>query len=467
MDSQIYIFDDLHPEDNAMLQALYSRSPRSVIDHIEKVRNGDSGSFMARYYVGYGHASIGDCGSTTLYMENVSMLANKAIQDNPLYSGQEASTRYLDYSNQTCVDPYNSPESSSIQQQWMKIYLQTLEKTTTALKTAYPFNQENFQTNTQWEKAISARAFDICRSLLPCGIKSYASWHTNLRQARDNLIRLASHPLDEVKNIAIETYKKLIEKYPHSFTMEDLEPQKTYHQEQVAFRSEFSHADHILEPEQIISTLTNDEKQQLKNGELIADWSLVNLDAMNTREKDYFCKRPRGIGLSRRIIQYGTYNIYYLMDFGSFRDMQRHRNAYNPVPLVGQRFGFHPWYLQQFESLLSQEGFQSLQESMSTLLTAISNLSSKGIQTNPYADQYLYPMGMMCLCQLSCSLPQLVYIAELRSSPTVHPTVRPFAQALGHVISKTVPDLKIYIDDSPDAFSAKRGLQDITEKTAA
>src|SRR3954470_22058500 len=79
---QIFTIDDVPPEDLAMLQALYSRSPASVTTHLDKVRSSGSSKFMSQYYVGYGHASIGDCGFTTVFIENYSMLAAKAIQDN-------------------------------------------------------------------------------------------------------------------------------------------------------------------------------------------------------------------------------------------------------------------------------------------------------------------------------------------------------------------------------------------------
>lgn len=75
--------DHLHPEDEAMLQALYSRSAASVSEHLQKLAKTGSGKFMEQFYVGYGHASIGDCGTTTLFFENVSTLAAKAIQDWP------------------------------------------------------------------------------------------------------------------------------------------------------------------------------------------------------------------------------------------------------------------------------------------------------------------------------------------------------------------------------------------------
>ncbi|MDD4290049.1 MAG: hypothetical protein PHH83_02105 [Patescibacteria group bacterium] len=42
--AKIFIFDEFNPEDNAMLQALYSRSASSVVDHVEKVRKCGSGN---------------------------------------------------------------------------------------------------------------------------------------------------------------------------------------------------------------------------------------------------------------------------------------------------------------------------------------------------------------------------------------------------------------------------------------
>lgn len=90
---RVIVLDDVPPESNAMLQALYSRSPESVVEHLKRVNSVGPEKFMKSYYVGYGHKSIGDCGTTTIFIENVSMLAAKAIQDTPLYNGQEGDSR--------------------------------------------------------------------------------------------------------------------------------------------------------------------------------------------------------------------------------------------------------------------------------------------------------------------------------------------------------------------------------------
>src|SRR6266571_8561229 len=72
----------------AMLQALHSRSIGGVDSHLEKLAKKGATDFMNTYYVGYGDKSIGDCGTTTLFIEGISMLAAKAIQNSPLYNGQ-------------------------------------------------------------------------------------------------------------------------------------------------------------------------------------------------------------------------------------------------------------------------------------------------------------------------------------------------------------------------------------------
>ena len=64
----------------AMLQALHSRSTGGIQSHLKVLEEKGAENFMDQFYVGYGHKSIGDCGSATVFVEGVSMLAAKAIQ---------------------------------------------------------------------------------------------------------------------------------------------------------------------------------------------------------------------------------------------------------------------------------------------------------------------------------------------------------------------------------------------------
>lgn len=209
---RIVVFDNLDPESTAMVQALYSRSPRSVIEHLDKVAEVGPEKFMGQFYVGYGHKSIGDCGSTTICLEGVSLLVAKAVQDWALYNGQEASTRYLDMSRQPLIDPLGTKESAAILAHWMSFYNRTLQELIPLLKNEHPRQPE--QNEVVWEKAIKARAFDIARSFLPASATTFVSWHTNLRQAHDHIHQLEHHPLVEVQKVATLMRQVLVEKYP-------------------------------------------------------------------------------------------------------------------------------------------------------------------------------------------------------------------------------------------------------------
>ena len=59
------------PEAEAMLQALHSRSTGGIRAHLEVLAEKGADKFMSTYYVGYGHKSIGDCGTATVFVEGV------------------------------------------------------------------------------------------------------------------------------------------------------------------------------------------------------------------------------------------------------------------------------------------------------------------------------------------------------------------------------------------------------------
>jgi thymidylate synthase ThyX len=460
--ANIFVYDDLHPEDNAMVQALYSRSPASVEDHIVKVRQGDSGKFMERFYIGYGHASIGDCGSTTVFIEQASMLVAKAIQSTPLYSGQEASTRYLDFAVQRQIDPYQNAASAQIQQDWIALYNQYMPIVKSALSAAHPFNAGDGVKETQWEKGIAARAFDLLRALLPCGTSTLLSWHTNLRQARDHLRYLKHHPLPEVRDVATQVFDALRARYKNSFNGEEMTLGSARYQERDAYAASFADHEYVPNPEDIWDDLSPNEQEQVLSGGVCAQTNLFDTTRADKILAQTAANRPLGASLPRALASCGVYRFDFLMDFGSFRDLQRHRNGYCVMPLVGPRFGFSSWYLNEWKNLLTAEQFQHLTTAVNTLLARIKNLQVAN--RTPEQDQYLYPMGMACLCQLTYTLPQTVYVSELRSGQTVHGSLRPVAQAMGNFVAARHPHLKVHIDMTQDSWSIKRGGQDISEK---
>ena len=443
MSPKIVVIDDMHPEDVAMLQALYSRSAESVTTHLDKVKQSGSGKFMERYYVGYGHKSIADCGSTTIFIENVSMLAAKAIQDWPLYSGQETSTRYLDMSKRDMIDPIDTPESRSILARWMDFYVSKREAVANEVRRRFP-RQPN-ESESAYEQAVDARSFDILRGFLPAACTTQLSWHTNLRQADDHLRDLTKHPLDEVVDRADDIRREFAKKYrttfghsagvsgvgvPHGMQTERLARMRW--EQTVKVRFVYAFDPHPRSFFRSWIDLGTDEDRH----EMIAT-------------------RPRGCVLPHSLGALGQLQFCGLLDFGSFRDIQRHRNGVCKMPLLTSHFGFEPWYLEQLDRNTQAEAVELIQEQRS----AIRNLG-----TTLEIAQYYHAMGFRVQVDLTYALPAAVYVMELRSGKTVHPTLRAFIHSMIAEFRKTHPSVTLHVDMDPDSWTVRRGTQTIAEK---
>ncbi|MFA6338513.1 MAG: FAD-dependent thymidylate synthase [Candidatus Paceibacterota bacterium] len=427
---EIIIVDDLPVETLAMLQALYSRSPRSVREHLEQVKKVGPGKFMASFYVGYGHKSIGDCGTTSIFIENVSMLVAKAIQDWLLYKGQEASTRYLDMTKQPIVNPLGTEQGKKVQDEWMSFYAYLLEQLIPILKERFP--REEGQDEKIWTKAVNARAFDIARSFLPAGTATFLSWHTDIRQANDHIKELRHHPLQEVREIAQGMLAALREKYPNSFSHKEYPAEESYLEETA---KEITYFD---DP----SIIRFDFRPKF------------DLQGLLKFEK-LLASRPAKSELHRLFRMYGDITFIFPLDFGSFRDIQRQRSVIQQMPLLTTKYGFHHWYLEQLPENLRLEAESFINRQKRKIAE---------LDTTPEIAQYYTAMGFIVTCKLVATLPAAVYIAELRTSDAVHPTLRAIAQKMGEALKASVPGIAIHHDMSSGSWNINRGKQDIVQK---
>ncbi len=442
----IFTYDHLPPQTIAMLQSLYSRSPRSVVEHLQQVKEAGSDKFMSQFYVGYGHKSIGDCGTTTIFLEDVSMLAAKAIQDYPLYNGQEASTRYMDMASRPLIDPVGLEEPSWLQRGWMKLYADTLAAMTRYFERTYPIQPG--ERESLWRKSILARAFDVARGFLPAGATTYVSWHTNLRQAWDRIRLLQHHPLVEVRNLAANLLTQLQEKYPASFC------HKVY-PESEAFLEKTADSAYAHPSLGIWSGPGGVGRPGFGN--------LGFYDrGLHHSQNHLWMGRPPKTELPRATEAFGRIRFSFPLDFGSYRDLQRHRSAYQAMPLLTPTT-FHWWYMQQI--LQAPEG-QELQRRFVAISQTLQEfgrtVERSGVEHPLETIQYYVPMGYEVQVGLDCSLASAVYIAELRSGQTVHPTLRKVAQKMASFLEYEL-GVECHADEGPEAWTLKRGTQDIVQ----
>lgn len=424
----------IHPESEAMLQALHSRSIGGIREHLSVLQEKGSEKFMSTYYVGYGHKSIGDCGSATVFVEGVSMLAAKAIQDWPLYSGQESSTRYINFQTQPFVNPLGTVAGVRIQEAWRDFYLTGIQELNTSLQERFPIGED--ESPLLYKKAISARSFDIMRAFLPAGATTNIAWHMNLRQFADTLPLLRHHPLEEVQEIAKVVEETLLDAFPHSFSTKRYENTEAYY---AKTQTQYYHTDPSCPHFELSSNTLNNK--------LLCTYSTA------LRE------RPEKTELPRHIAECGTLQFRFLLDFGSFRDIQRHRAVTQRMPLLTDTHGFHEWYLSELPNHLKNQALSLIHRQQKEI---------SALKTTPEIAQYYIAMGFRVPNRLTGDLRALVYLAELRGTRFVHSTLREHAWNIARTLKEVCKEyaLALHMDSEPDRFDVQRGAHDIMKKTS-
>ncbi|HMT01142.1 MAG TPA: hypothetical protein PKC14_02350 [Candidatus Absconditabacterales bacterium] len=438
----------------AMIQALSSRSPATVLSHLHKVAQKGPEAFMETFYKGYGDKSIGDLGHVLLVYEGVSMLAAKAIQDCQLYAGQESSTRYIDFSKQSFLDFEINPEKISlvdskisgvtgIQEQYRDFYLYALPEIKNNLYEKYPWEDQkgviisgNEITEDVYERSIKARSFDIARGFLPAGAATNVFWYSAISTAVDHLGWLRCHALDEVQELADKTQELLDFIYPSSFLGRKIDLAKEN------YKKDFYLTQYYLEEH---------------SGQQV-DFYLKNL----SNYKQAILTRPFRQELHYTIGECGTLEYNALLDFASFRDQQRHRSFVQRQGLLTDKYGFHEWYIDNLPDKIHEEAIELLQ-----------NQSLKIEQTglDKFQKQYLFPMGMKIPTRIVGHLGKIFYFLELRCQKTVHPTLytntfflaSEVKQYLAQELGVVADEIPMYIDPEVGGFSLKRGTQTILE----
>ena len=441
--------------DTAMIASLKSRSANGVMTDLIKVREKGSSFFIEQFYKKYGHGSIGqNSGIVGVYAEKVSMLAAKAIQDDNYYNGQESSSRYLDFTKMDVVIPTDvSDDQKAFMSGWnkrtMETYAWALAETIIWLKETINPELIAGKSEKEIESTVRARAFDICRGILPAGVQTYVAWHGLLETLNRRLPELIGDTLSEVADLGVRLNALLVDKYPESFDMVN-----TDQIEAVRYKHRVS------------KHLTDCTKEDN------VDFSKLDTEALPLLT---ILSRKRRQSLPKNFKLFGTIHWDMCIDFGSWRDIQRHREIYTSRPVLTVDHGFEYWYTDNMPEHVANVVRQHMLELRSAVWEKVNMNSLYSKET----IQYMVPMCFKVRAVQVVTLPQFVYICELRSGETVHPTVRnavikawgAFEQHVHSVynmfdseLAKTILERieqNFFVNKKPSVMSIRRGGQDI------
>ncbi len=475
---KVYAVVGVAPEIQAYAMAKYSRSAQSMLESIGELSAQRAEQFLNTFYFQYGHRSIADLAHLALAVEDVSILAAARVVDEPLWDGQERSTRYQPFKKTGYFTPPElACESLERYRAAGDALFRAYDELTGALLGVLleqvPRPDELDQR--AFERTLRARAFDVSRGLLPLATVTSLGQIVSARVLERQISRLLSDPYPEVQRIgaALKEACTRPAEAPHANgTPEPPRAAPTL----VKYTRPLPY---LIDTQRELAALANDELRALgepdrsRAVELADDESsfdeavatlLYRADATgrsyrqvqaHVRTMPEARKRavldlvarhrgPRDDLLRELQVGY-AFKFDILMDFGSFRDLHRHRRCVQIIQEPTPDHGVEPAaelfpraFGEQIAARMLADGPGERYDA--NLAEGLERARALRCEA-PLAGPYLLPLAARTRALFKMDAAQAAYIAELRTQPGGHFSYRRVAWELFEALRERSPEL--------------------------
>lgn len=413
-------------------------------------------AFHEKWVVGYGHASVAEHAVVHLALENVSIVASKVIEDLRLGSFTEKSTRYVVFDRNSFVDlPVLGDKLHALYrstcEQLFASYLDLMPVVTEALKARLP--RAEGMTDGAYAAAIRAQACDLLRGLLPAGTRTNIGLSANARALEGLLSKMLSNPLSEVRGLATAMHRASLTVAPTLVKYARENPYRATLRECVQEKLST-----IYSPGPWDTSVTSVIGQPVRlvrhdpdalDRILVAlayDGSEPNVHLRGLVEALRQATRAEREGILRaslerrgpydaapRAFEATTMTFEILLDYGAYRDLQRHRMLLPTTQRLTCRLGFEtPAELVEFGLA------DSYTRTMATAIDAWEQLEAEF----PLEAQYAVPLGFRIRTLWTLNLREVMHVIELRSAKQGHASYRRIAQAMYRTVIHAHPWLE-------------------------
>jgi thymidylate synthase ThyX len=428
-------------------------------------------AFHEKWVVGYGHASVAEHAVVHLAIENASIVASKVIEDLRLGSYTEKSTRYVVFDQKSFVDLPELAEPSRARyrengERLFTTYLDLIPKVMAALRERSPKpagSSEGAHT-----AAIRAQACDLLRGLLPAGTRTNLGLTANARAMEMLLSKMLSSPLAEVRRIAREMHAASLHvtptlvKYaaPNAYraglgaivkqSMQGLMDPPGHGESQAGPAAEpvrlLRHDADALE--RIALALAYEGSEPGAGAQALVD-SLrgAGSNKVEAIVRAAVAERGRHDPVARGF-EASSMTLELLLDYGAYRDLQRHRMLSPATQRLTCLLGFET--PPEIEAMGFGEAYESAMRAARGTWEAIA-------EAHPLEAQYAVPLGYRIRTLWTLNLRELFHVVELRSAKQGHISYRRMAQRLYRVACSVHPWLADLIRVDLTDYELARG----------
>jgi len=498
LDSPIFALRHLPEEVVAVLFAYYSRSPHSLRRNLLRLlEEGDldlpseagaalepddterlasarekARAFHEKWVVGYGHGSVAEHGCVHLALEDISIIASKLVEDGRLASYTEKSTRYVAFDPSKMYYPARimaAPALAAVYQNavsaLLSAYTGWTEDFVAQIKALAPRTSK--QTERGHETASRATAFDTLRYLLPAATHTNIGLTLNARALEHLITKLLSQPLEEGQELGmrlkaeaqhiVPTLLKYADRSDYrADTPPDIaqlvcallpaparagEQGKGAEAPPVTLISIDPHAEETL-----VASILYDHAS-LPMTDLLAAVRRMDTAAKEHVIDAYLVRRGRHDAPGRALERIGC-TLEMQMDYGAYRDVQRHRMATQSLQSLTPALGY------ETPPLVVRFGYGArYHDLMRTAQDAYAQIYASGLAEEA---AYILPLATRVRTLFTWNLREMAHFIELRSARQGHPAYRRIAQEAYHALAQAQPLIARYLRPNLNDYALTR-----------
>ena len=412
----------LDPAIQATVLAKYSRSPMSAKEILAGITSEEADKFNDKWVIGYGHSSVAELATIPICIEGLSIIASKVVETVQRGAYSEKSTRYQRFSKESFVTP---PGCSPTMKEFAGGLYVTYDKLHDPMvkRCAVLMGKDP----TISDRVVNARAFDNLRYLLPAGTGTNVACVLNFRDARDLVSTLLGRSNPELKQLGEGILSAVSEVCP------------------VLMRHAIPN---MFEPRIKSLGIPNEQFDPTNPGWNVTmvgppvyggmDWTERNFEDLVKKcygmdwasFSEHMDARPEH---SEVPDLFKTVNITFdvMMDFGAFRDLQRHRRCEQLVEPLTTQYGYVVP-----DDILNSELESEYRLAMESVLSYTDE-----VVNDQDLSQYVIPLGYLHRSFFQMTLKELYYLVELRTRPQGHMSYRRVAYEIYELAKNRYPKL--------------------------
>ena len=446
-------------------------------------------AFAEKYVLGYGHSSVAEHGVVHLALEDVSIIASKLVEDARLASYTEKSTRYVAFDPSKVHYPPKVMAETALADDYtqtvrglLEAYTGWTEDFVTQIKARTPRSEK--QSERAYEAASRATAFDLLRYLLPTATHTNVGLTLNARALEHLITKLLSQPLEEGRLLGARIKAEAQHVVPTLLKYADYNVYRADTGEAIsALVSEllgegppapilgsntesrrgsvrllpslapqnwgggatllFSDPD--ADDRLVASILYGDAQMPMET--LLARVKTLDQSAKERVVDEYLSRRGRHDAPGRALERLFC-TVEMTMDYGAYRDVQRHRMATQTTQGLTPALGFEMppefetfGYAAQYEKLMAQSA------------ATYARLCGAGFV---HEAAYVLPLATRIRALFTWNLREVTHFVELRSARQGHPSYRKIAQEVYHAVAVSYPLIARYMRPNLNTYVLTR-----------